>query len=125
MDLNFISLHATVKLRCNMMQHSRNNGYRCTYTQKQDRRKQWNINKSPSVVSRTSLPSGSTPVGTLQQGSNMPTPEIKHCRLLHPFAQQDEQQVAYCLKQKNMVNVNKHPCHDLLVSHLKSINGLF
>lgn len=46
-----------------MMQQSK---YKVTRLprQKQHGRKQCKINKSPSVVSMTSLPSGSTPLGT-------------------------------------------------------------
>lgn len=69
----------------------------CAY-RKTTEEKQWKINESPSVVSMTSIPSGLTPVGKLQQGPK--TQEIKHCRLLHPFTQQQEQHVAYRFKLK-------------------------
>lgn len=66
------------------------------------------INKSPSVVYRTLLPSGITPVGNLLHGPKTDTQEIKHCNVLpYPLTQQQEHQVAYSIKRKkNMGKIN-------------------
>lgn len=94
---NNICTIVILKFKHTMMQYHRDNGY----TQKQ------HIHKSPSVVHRTLLPSGLTPVGNLLHGPKIDTQEIKHCNiLLHYFAQQQEHQVAYSVKQKKIQSTN-------------------
>lgn len=116
----------------------------CTYKKNKKNNKQEKLrkaNKCTSVSGMTLLPNRFIPMGQLHQSPIKEPHGIKNRnRLLHPLTQQQEQQVAYSIKQKiirsNLVNICVTTCNcymfiklslcfDLLLSCLLSFLCLF
>lgn len=96
----------------------------CTYKKNNKQEKLRKANKCTSVSGMTLLPNRFIPLGQLHQSPINEPHGIKHRnRLLHPLTQQQEQQVAYSIKQKiirsNLVNIFVTTCNCYMFIKLK------